>query len=90
MVFRKVVEIIYPQNHGDRFTFWIQEYERGRPINQKYKLELTKSEMKVFNLTELLLNLYNVPEDVLGEFAKAVRKVYEDEMVENMSRHVED
>jgi hypothetical protein len=90
MVFRKVVEIIYPQKPGDRFTFWIQEYERGHPINQKYKLDLTKNEMKVFNITELLVNLYNVPEDVLGDFVKAVRQVYDDEMMEKMSRHVED
>ena len=90
MVFRKVVEIVYPKNPGDSFTLVIQEYERGHPINQTYKLYLTKHELKVFNVTELLVNLYNVPEDILGEFTKAIRQVYDDEMMEKMSRNVED
>jgi hypothetical protein len=68
----------------------IQEYERGHPINQTYKLYLTKHELKVFNVTELLVNLYNVPEDILGEFAKAIRQVYDDEMMEIASRNTED
>jgi hypothetical protein len=90
MVFRKVVEIIHPQKPGDLFTLWIQEYERGNPIISKYKLYLTKPEVKVFNMTELLVNRYSIPEDFLGEFVKAIRTVYEDEMMENISRHTED
>jgi len=90
MVFRKAVEIIYPEKPGDKYTFWIQEYEHGRPINQKYKLYLTKHEMRVFSMTEMLVNLYNVPEDFLGEFVKAVRKVYDDEMMEQLSKSTQD
>jgi hypothetical protein len=41
-------------------------------------------------MTEMMVNLYNVPEDFLGAFVKAVRQVYEDEMLEKLSKSVEE
>lgn len=90
MVFRKVVEVINPQKPGDLFIVWFQNYERGYTIGEKWHRDFTHHEYNVFVLSEILLHQYNVPEDFLGDFVKAVRQVYDDEMMEKMSRRVED
>lgn len=90
MSFRKVIEVINPSKPGDPFVVWFQNYERGHTIGEKWHRDFTHHEYNMFVLSEILFHQYRVPEKFIGDFVELVRQVYEDEMMENMSRHVED